>query len=97
MLGGTELHFEGSGSNIQLNVYNGNGPSQLKDWQGQGVYRWQNPGMSEKQSYAARDTLFNVFATDNMLLQPSFDYGYDKCGTLRPDYRGAIQSSSQLM
>ena len=90
LLGGTELHFEGSGSNIQLNVYNGNGPSQLKDWQGQGVYRWQNPGMSEKQSYAARDTLFNVFATDNMLLQPSFDYGYDKCGTLRPDYRGAI-------
>lgn len=90
LLGGTELHFEGSGSNIKLKVYNGRYSTHLKDWQGQGVYRWQNPGMSEAQSYAARDALFNAFATNNMLVQPSFDYGYDSSGVLRPEYRGAI-------
>ncbi len=89
-LGGAELHFEGSGSNIKLNVYNGSHSSRLKDWQGQGVYRWQNPGMNETQSYAVRDALFNAFAMDNMLIQPAFDYGYDSRGVLRPEYRGAI-------
>ena len=77
LLGDVELHFEGSGSDIQATVYNGSFSNKLWDWQGKGVYNVQNPGMSEEQAARNRDTLFNQNANDGWMQQPVFDYGLD--------------------
>ncbi len=92
MLGGIELHFEGSGRDIRLNVYNGSHSKQLWDWQGKGVYRVQNPGMTSADADRFRDQLFNSSENTGMantVVVPVFDYARRVNGRIQPTYLGA--------
>ena len=78
LLGGIELHFEGSGADIRAAVYGqGQYSNKLWDWQGQGVYSIRKPGMTEQQVQHERDKLFSEYADDGRMRQPVFDYGLE--------------------
>ncbi|MEI2689422.1 MAG: RHS repeat-associated core domain-containing protein [Anaerolineae bacterium] len=92
MLAEIELHFEGSGKNIRLNVYNGSYSKQLWDWQGKGAYRVQNPGMISADADQFRDQLFNSSENTglaNTVVVPVFDYARRVNGRVQPTYLGA--------
>jgi hypothetical protein len=91
LLDGIELHFEGSGKGIRLNVYNGSYSKQLWDWQGKGAYRVQNPGMSSADADRFRDQLFNSSENTglaNTVIVPVFDYVRRVNGRVQPTYLG---------
>jgi len=76
LLGGVELHFEGSGADIRAVVYGqGRYSNKLWDWQGQGVYSIRKPGMTDEQVQRERDRLFSEYADNGWMQQPVFDYG----------------------
>lgn len=99
LLDGIELHFEGSGKGIRLNVYNGSHSKQLWDWQGKGAYRVQNPGMSSADADRFRDQLFNSSENTgvaNTVIVPVFDYVRRVNGTVQPTYLGARMIGQRL-
>ena len=99
MLDGIELHFEGSGKDIRLNVYNGSFSKQLWDWQGKGAYRVQNPGMTAADANRFRDQLFNSSENTGMantVIVPVFDYARRVNGRVQPTYLGARMIGSRL-
>jgi len=99
MLDGIELHFEGSGQDIRLNVYNGSYSKQLWDWQGKGAYRVQNPGMTSADADRFRDQLFNNSENTGMantVVVPVFDYVRRVNGRIQPTYLGAQMLNQSL-
>ena len=99
MLDGIELHFEGNGKDIRLNVYNGSFSKQLWDWQGKGAYRVQNPGMTSVDADRFRDQMFNGSESTglpNTVIAPVFDYARRVNGRIQPTYLGARMISQRL-
>ena len=77
LLGGIELHFEGSGADIQARVYNGEFSNKLWEWQGKGVYSVRNAGMTDEQVAREKDELFSQYAEHGWMQQPVFDYALE--------------------
>ena len=87
-----ELHFEGSGTDIQTNIYGSDYSKALQHWQGQGVYSVRNPSMNEDQVSALRDALFGANESSGMpntVIQPVFRYARTTAGEIDPIYQGA--------
>jgi hypothetical protein len=98
VMGDAELHFEGSGSAIRLQVYNGQASDKLWDWQGKGAYRIKNVGVSDADADVFRDQLFERFETSipNTVFSPVFDYHRRKAGLISPAYYGARITSKSV-
>jgi len=97
-LGNLILNFNGSGANITAEVLGGDYTARLEAWQGQGVYRIENPGMSDVEAATLRDTLVAPFLSftpeiGHYLVSPVFDY---RTGHGRPEYMGARVTSQVL-
>ena len=101
LLAGLMLQFAGSGSNIQAHVYGsrqdgGSASNLLYNWQAQGVYTIDNPGMSDEQSLELRDNLFKSQADEyGQLISPVFSYAHVN-GHVAPFYEGGRLTTASV-